>query len=464
MTRRPAPAALRRRILGVFPAAHYALDGLLRLLDIALDDSVDSAAVECRAAPLLLLNPAFLERYCRTDEHLAMLVLHEVHHVLLGHTRLFPRMTEAQNLAFDAVINAVLCHMFPAEAYRGFFEALNAADAEPACFLRPPPGWPSTPEPPAALAHPVRELVLALYGESGVGYAELFRAVERAIGGGACPGQPGGYTLVGDHGPEAGLECRAAEAARAPALLDALRSVVERWPTPADPSRGRGVGSELRDALVGERVRVPAAVVLLRRMFRTLALGGAGAALRTRLGLADRIAETSAPQLRDRRALVRGLLGETPLSFRVELPQRAPLPEPAVVHVYLDVSGSTDPYRADLLAAVRPHVARGRCAVHAFSERVVDLDASSVRRGRVRTTGGTDIACVTEHMVRNRVGRALWLTDGWVGHVPPAHHAWLWKRRAVIDVALTPGGSSEVLRGVARTIVPLPPRGVAHDR
>lgn len=462
MSQRPAPGELRHRILGVFPAAHYALDGLLRLLDIVLDDSVESAAVECRATPRLLLNPMFLERHCRTDEHLSMLVLHEVHHVLLGHTRLFPRMTDAQNLAFDAVINATLCHMFPADAYRGFFEKLNAADAVPACLLRPPPGWPSKPEPPARLPHPVRELILALYGKSSVGYAELFRILERLACDG-CSGDAGGYILVGDHGPEEGQEGRAVEAARAPALLDAIRSVVEKWPMPPDPIRGRSVGGELRDALVGERRRVPAAVALLRRMFRTLAVDVAGAARRTKPGFVEWAAETAVPQLRDRRAVVRGLLGEPPLLFRAELPQAKLLREPAVVHVYLDVSGSTDPYHADLLAAVRPHVERGCCRIHAFSERVVDLDKRRVSRGRVAATGGTDIACVTKHMVENEVTRALLLTDGYVGPIPAAHRGWLSKHRAAIDVALTPDGWRDDLRGVARTLVQLPLKGDADE-
>ena len=84
--RRSAPLELRQRILGSFPAGRYALEGLFRLVDMVLDDEVETAAVECVAAPRLLLSPAFLEERCRTDEHLLMLVLHELHHVILGHT------------------------------------------------------------------------------------------------------------------------------------------------------------------------------------------------------------------------------------------------------------------------------------------------------------------------------------------------------------------------------------------
>ncbi len=453
MSYRSAPGNLRHRILNCFPAAHYAMDGLLGLLDIGLDDSVESAAVECRTTPRLLLNPGFIERHCRSDEHLLMLVMHEVHHVLLGHTRLFPRITEAQNIAFDAVINSLLCHMFPSEAYRGFFEKMNAADTFPSCLLRPPPGWPLHPEPPATLPESVREVVLALYGKAGVGYSELFRILEQT----ACEDVfELGWILLGDHGPEEGREGRSLEAARASVLLDAIRAVVEKWPTPPDPGHGRSVGGELRETLVAWRRGIPSAIALLRRMFHTLAIEGAGTTQRTKQGLVDRVASTPIPQLRDRRAVVRGLLGAPPLLFQTELPQPKATPTPALVHVYVDVSGSTGPYQADLFAAVRPHMRSGSCVVHCFSGGVVDLDRRGVSLGRVYTTGGTDMACVTAHMLEHRISRALLLTDGYVGPVPKMHREWLARSRARLDVALTPGGDRKQLEGIARKFVELP--------
>jgi hypothetical protein len=43
--------------------------------------------------------------------------MHELHHVLLGHTKLFQRLSTADNIVFDAVINSLLCRMFPQPAY-----------------------------------------------------------------------------------------------------------------------------------------------------------------------------------------------------------------------------------------------------------------------------------------------------------------------------------------------------------
>ena len=73
---------------------------------------METAAVECRLQPRLLVNPDFVDTWAATPEKLLMLVMHELHHVLLGHTRLFPRATRVDNLVFDAIINcAVVPHV-----------------------------------------------------------------------------------------------------------------------------------------------------------------------------------------------------------------------------------------------------------------------------------------------------------------------------------------------------------------
>ena len=38
-----------------------------------------------------------------------LLILHELYHVILGHTRLFSRVSPIDNIVFDAVINSMLC-------------------------------------------------------------------------------------------------------------------------------------------------------------------------------------------------------------------------------------------------------------------------------------------------------------------------------------------------------------------
>ena len=75
--------------------------------------AVATAAEECSFAPRMLLNPQFVAQCCQRDGHLLMLVMHELQHIILGHTRLFPRVTIAHNLAFDAIINAIYFNLLP---------------------------------------------------------------------------------------------------------------------------------------------------------------------------------------------------------------------------------------------------------------------------------------------------------------------------------------------------------------
>ena len=133
---------LAERILEAFPSGSYAMSALLRLMDIVESPSVPTAAVECRQQPRLLVNPAFVEQHASTPDKLLMLVMHELHHVLLGHTTLFPRATKVQNFVFDAVINGLVCRMFPRADFTSFFTDYYSEASFPHCLLRPAPGWP----------------------------------------------------------------------------------------------------------------------------------------------------------------------------------------------------------------------------------------------------------------------------------------------------------------------------------
>ena len=86
----------------------FELMTFLSLFRVRFSDKIATACVTCGESPELLLNKEFIEEHCKTDEHLFMLVMHELYHVILGHTRLFPRSTEVRNFVFDAVINALL--------------------------------------------------------------------------------------------------------------------------------------------------------------------------------------------------------------------------------------------------------------------------------------------------------------------------------------------------------------------
>jgi hypothetical protein len=439
--------------LDAFPSGSYAVSGLLRLLDIVETDSVPTAAVECRLQPRMLVNPAFVDAHAQSPEKLLMLVMHELHHVLLGHTTLFPRITAAQNFVFDAVINGILCRMFPAPEYTAFFTDYYRADRFPECLLRPPTGWPnrikglkgtwnalrsksaqSTRDSLDALDQTLRARVLevheALYSETGASYHEVYELLPKllvVLGPQALTAVP----LLGGHDTQSGPAGEPGETlqSQSPLLFDIVRELVEQWPQPPDPIRGRSLSEVLTQQSVDPRP-VPSNRVLLQRLIRKVA-GVQGPGLFSRQQ--DAMVETMTPLPGfSRRSLVLQALGHTPLLHPGVVPWRRRVRSGELVHVYLDVSGSMNSVLGALYGAVLDCQALVHPQVHLFSSKVVDVTLADLRAGRRHSTGGTDIGCVAAHMQSLGVRRAVMITDGWVGKPHGEHRQTLSRCRLAV--------------------------------
>jgi hypothetical protein len=416
---RHSSGPLAERILDAFPSGSYALAALLRLLDIVETTKVPTAAVECRVQPRLLVNPDFVARHADTAEKLLVLVMHELHHVLLGHTTLFPRATKVQNFVFDAVINGIVCRMFPAPEHTAFFTDYYDAGAFPECLLRPPPGWPDK----AAVARGIsglseahRELAgevhQALYSTAGATYQEVCDLLPKLLDAGGVDGVP----LIGGHDEDEGLSGRIEQVS--PVLFEMIREIVEQWPQPPDPIRGRSLADVLSTTRVAA-VRVPSNRAILRKLIRKIAHVGIDGVLR-RLRIEEVEAATPVPGLA-RRSVVLRALGHEPLLHPGRVTWRRTARAGQRVHVYLDVSGSMGQVISVLYGAILDCQDFVHPTVHLFSTEVADVGLADLRRGVRESTGGTDIACVAEHMAVNCVRRALLVTDGWVGTPRGSH-------------------------------------------
>jgi hypothetical protein len=421
-------SGLAERILDAFPAGQYGLTALLRLLDIVETTDVPSAAVEVALQPRMKVNPVFVSEQANTPEKLLMLVMHELHHVLLGHTKLFQRISAADNIVFDAVINSLLCRMFPQPEYVAFFTSQNSDAHFPDCLLRPPPRW--NPARQVKLPRGLRDAsartqwaYTALYSETGADYYDLFETLRSELKDAhRIP------VLLGNH------EGFAVHLEDCPGLFEAVREIVERWPQPPSPIAGRS----LADTLVAQQhppMRVPSNRQILTSLIRKVARMGVG---RNGKGWTDR--ETCTPIFGfDRRDIVMTALGRPPLLYRHSTRGhgRAGL-EP--VHIYVDVSGSIGELKGALYGAVLDCRELVKPRIHLFSTKIHDVSLAELRQGICRTTGGTDISSVAAHMAAHNVRRAVLLTDGFVGRARGSHANAL--RSAHIGVALTPGYSA----------------------
>lgn len=434
---------LVHRILNAIPAASYAMNALLSLLRVEVTDAVATAAVTCERRPVLRVNPDFVDRHCRTDEHLFMLVMHELHHILLGHTRLFLRPTPAHNVAFDAVINALLCAQFPARAYTSFFLDLYGDQTGVLRLLAPPDA--------RRVESPVLERVHGLlYGHGQVTSEEIFDAIVREVLENLAADLLGdGPPLLGNHGRDGDW---GTDGPLDPDLVRAIRAVVEKWPPPDDPIRGRSLADVLKDEQVAGRGPGWLTLQATRRALTAAATRGGGVTTR---GLGPVPSRVVLPNPRDRRGVVTRALGGRPLIYDATLlaPKARHLGK---AYVYLDVSGSMDPYLPWLygaLSALRAHVA---APVQLFSTAVRPVGLAELTAGRVCTTGGTDIACVVDDAVDRKAGKVLVITDGYVGPVGAEGCRRL--RRAGVDlrVLLTPDGWRDDLSPAASRIDELP--------
>jgi hypothetical protein len=451
LARRPADAVVAE-VLALLHARALGFEALLQLSSIEWSRRIGSACVECRAMPRLLLNPEFVAEHCATPRALAFLLMHELSHVSFGHTGLFPRVTPAHNVAFDAVINATLLQGLrqrgaSVEGWDTLVCRLYAATEAPWFLLRPPPGWPDRPdwEASGGAAPALRDVHRRLYTVGAtadgdqVSYAELLQALASPP---ALEGNQGGTggddaavlaRLLGAHGTTA-QEREATQGARDHEARQLLAAVLEALPgVGAEPGRG-GATTMVRVHADREAWLVHRLRILLRRT-----LCDTASAHRWTW---DTQPVVTVDPSRDRRAATRRhaarrLGAPPPLLHQGAMAKRRLVPAGSAA-VYLDVSGSMGKWIGRLHAALRPLHRLLAPELFAFSTEVHALSHAALRRGALPTTGGTDLEPVLRHLAAwpgPPPRRVLVLTDGWVG--TPASN--LCRQVAARDIALHVG-------------------------
>ena len=461
---------LRERIFNVLPAASFQMDRLLQLLDIVESDRSPTACVECTHQPRLHLNPQFIAECCPNDEDLFMLVMHELYHIILGHTRLFPRVTQLNNFIFDAVINSMLCQQFRDPIYTQFFQKLNPWDSFPGRLLAPPPGWPDNPASlPEGASKAEHRAVKLLYGENheSTTYLDVFNALTGCLSDEDLENLNTDVVLLGDHSGEDLSGDDDEMAITNEIVRQVIRKVVEGWPPPPNPIVGRDDGLDPADYfLTSDASAAPEFLRALGQLLRRAGVLNPGDSRSPRSWKhisRSREVQTVLPQLRDRRvAAWKQITGNQPIFYQGILThQQRRLAPQEVAHAYLDVSGSMTELLPMLGRGLdQPH-RKGLVCLFAFSTVV---DAFSPKRPlakqSVKNTFGTEINCVLNHLVnipaRSCPKRVLIITDGYTG--PPQHELinQLKERGIRFYIGLIGANVSNELESIAHHIEHLP--------
>ncbi len=433
-------SSIRQRLLGLIPALDYGLERLLSLMAVVETREISTAAISVGGSPRLLLNPDFVTEQCPDDASLFTLVLHELHHLLLGHTRLHPRtdrggagIDHAANIAFDATINALLSRRNPSEAGTRLFRRTYRSDRIPELLLRPPEGFPRVGRVPDDVPEPWRQLLDDLY-YSGTGtFQETCDAVRAEL-----KALPNEVLLLGSHpagseGPSGGDS----------EFLAVVFQVAASWPRARDARVRRTLEGVTRT----EALRLPLPRSAPRRVLSRALLAAARAGgARSRSGTGPSAMQQVFPS-RDRRAFALAAAGHRPLLWTAPLQASRPVEGPRPVDVYLDVSGSCRRWLPDLLVAI--HCCRSRIAprVFQFSTRVAELSLGDIARGRISTTGGTRGTVFARHLRKRRSRSAVVITDGFVGPLSSSDAEAC--RSANLQVVLLPGGRRDELASAA---------------
>ena len=416
----------------------FAIRPFLKLARVRFTDSVPTMAVTREAAPELLVNLGFVDAHCHGDAQVKAVVLHEFLHILLRHTEGRGPLSDAEHLAMDAVINAIIHRQVGPEAsamMSGYYEMAEGV----MCLLRPPKpgeilntrGFKGTILQSAwnglydgrLVVDDIRELTESLTPRRGLLVIDL-------------DGLLGNHRDLAQPLPEALQE----------ALDKAMRTMNGGgiWRSP----EARGLGVAAVEAMVGGDDRA------VRAWERT-----AMTVLREHLLPDPRSRETKpVPQTSllpvlspsDRRSFLQALWNPILPASRWDFMTEKPL---GSAQVYLDVSGSMNaemPLIIGLLNRLRRAI---RMPFWAFSTKVAP---ARIQGGllQTETTGGTSLRCVLEHIARTRPESAVIVTDGYIESIP--RNLVFSTRPARIHTLLTRDGSAAELNRAGLSYTQLP--------
>ena len=454
------------RLLSSMSAATFEMETFTKLAGIVATRNIPTAAMECINRPRLLINPDFVEKHCKRDEHLFLLVMHELWHVMLAHTNLYPRITKAQNIAFDAIINAGLSRQFYQPEYCGFFESINPADQFPHLLLRPPSGWHHDPQYPDIGPEGTKRVLKLLYPPMTAKgfdhrmpfYQEILDLIKQDMEerGEFADGIP---VLLGDHesDDDGGMVDEY--------LQDVMGKLMEQWPQkpPGMEDAGQGAGKLVEQQMPIKQSSHDARRVFANVLRKCLGKNPGPYERRIRAEIPGIAGTNVLPNARDRLMHARRMLGTPGTLWNQPGTVKARVQQPRHrAHIYLDVSGSMGQIVPQLLGLILPYVASGKAELYQFSTKVEALSLKKLREGRLKTTGGTSIRCVIDHLLKEAptVKRALILTDGRTGRPRLDQTRQLESKKLRFHVVLPAESPYERdLKSIATSFTILPPLG-----
>ncbi|MEN9633261.1 MAG: hypothetical protein RL077_1665 [Verrucomicrobiota bacterium] len=436
--------------------------GLLSISRVEFTNTVQTAAVSLEARPVLRVNLEFVRAHCERESHVKALLIHEFLHILLRHTLEIRQMTPTINIALDAVINAII-HRKLGSDYSGFMSRYYAAAEGPLVLLRKSDPTDdahysfSRGEPRKAGFQPNRakletmnwlgveghKLWTAIYAGKALHEDVLEFLKAKRIEQWQNMLANGTPLFLGNHAGDGEFDSDDIPEEFASRLRASAKELAGQGVLPDHAAQKPGDLSvpptQSAAAAAWERLTLQ----LLRRLVVPDPRGGTREL---------QPAWSHLPILNegDRRGLLLSLWN--PLVSEITWPTFHSQPRGSV-SVYLDVSGSLSGELKALVALFNRFERHLRRPFWAFADTV---EPAHFSRGRLvtRSTGGTSVACVLDHLRRTRPAKALIITDGFVEKLKSNDYA---VPGTTVEVLLTSKGTEDVLCHSRRPLHRLPP-------
>jgi len=435
--------AKKSEIIDILAGNIPALGALLRVTDIQASTSITTACVTNRGAPVIMYNPEFVNKHCKTKAHMAMLLLHEIYHVLLGHT-MAKAITPTDNLIADAIINAMICMQYQSFGFQSFFMDLYDKKEMPAAFLRPKSrparfwqrrkynqlytvmglSWEDIKDTLHEHKDATEDVIL-LGDHSGTnaGGSVMPDVILDGIAGGVLEdiesevnkqqqkriqklqhqkwnqeyaARSGSYTYSSDEQKEA--------ARKAKELISKIEEEISQI-------KSAGSSASIFVRLLKKRLNISKRKKELEEELRKVAQQSIYSKLEVKLkGMFPKIPETSVlPNYRNRRAIV-SLVSEQYNPF-FQNPLRAK--DFGAVTIYIDVSGSMNGFISTIYKLACNCKDFLEEKIYLFSNDVRGITKDELLKGVIKTTGGTDDVFLTHALDHNKK-KIMVFTDGYL--------------------------------------------------
>ncbi|HAD33712.1 MAG TPA: hypothetical protein DCF44_04320 [Chitinophagaceae bacterium] len=365
---------------------------LFKITDVEFTTMVPTMAVTLSKNPVLKINPAFCREHLQSEDDVKAVLLHEFLHVLLLHTEKYEVSNPLLNVALDAIINAIIFR-YKGMQYAQFF--MRFYQWEMISFLLRQE--PKLPEEYSNIDNEWRKVHFKIY--TGKYCAddlyELLIYLEEKIN----KKDIEKIILLGNHSGENISE-------EMKKILDGILKKMDGtliWNKPG--TRGAGEKLKTEDQKIIRFKKNKWEQSTLNLLNKSL--------------LPDKKLKTEAittevmmPILSsvDRRSMARfRYSGLIPISKN----ESTKLAQSELANIYLDVSGSMSSEIDALISLLYHFRSYIKMPLWVFSNDVV---AARFRDGKLEyeSTGGTSIGPVFDHVRKNKIGKSLIVSDGYV--------------------------------------------------